>query len=146
MKRRGGSGRFERTLTERICEHAACGKQFLPRSSTQRFCGKPCMYAARRGAWSGTANPRFRGGLSQNKTTGRWLIVCRDYSLVLFYRAVMEAHLRRHLRSVEIVHHINGDPTDDRLENLELTTRSEHVEMHRAELNAARGNESELVA
>lgn len=145
MKRRGGSGRFERTLTERPCENPECGKQFRPRSSTQRFCGKPCMYAVRRGTWTRESNPMFRGGLSQNKE-GRCLIVCRDYSLVFFYRAVMEAHLKRHLRSDEIVHHINGDPTDDRLENLQLTTRSEHVEIHRAELDAARGVESAVAA
>lgn len=88
----------------------------------------------------GENNPRFRGGLSQN-SEGRWLIICRDYSLVYFYRAVMEAHLKRHLQPDEIVHHRNGDPTDDRLENLELTTRSEHVEIHRAELEAARESE-----
>ncbi len=40
---------------------------------------------------------------------------------------VMEAYLGRYLLPEEEVHHTNGVITDDRLENLELTTHSEHA-------------------
>lgn len=42
------------------------------------------------------------------------------------HRAVLEAHLGRPLRRGEHVHHRNGDPLDNRPENLEALTAAEH--------------------
>lgn len=50
---------------------------------------------------------------------------------VLRYRLVIEHHLGRFLRKGEIVHHVNGDPTDDRLENLQICDRSSHAKTHK---------------
>lgn len=42
----------------------------------------------------------------------------------------MEQKIGRKLRSDEVVHHINGDKTDNRIENLELISNSEHTSLH----------------
>lgn len=46
------------------------------------------------------------------------------------HRVIMEEHLGRILGYNEVVHHINGDDKDNRLENLQLMSRSEHTKMH----------------
>jgi HNH endonuclease len=45
-------------------------------------------------------------------------------------RIIMSKKLGRLLLSEEIVHHINGDPKDNREENLLLVNRAEHKKIH----------------
>ena len=46
------------------------------------------------------------------------------------HRHIMEIELGRKLKSSEIVHHINHNKLDNRLENLMVVTRAEHVRLH----------------
>jgi len=45
-------------------------------------------------------------------------------------RMKMERHLRRTLRTNEHVHHIDGDYTNNRLDNLEVLPAKEHARLH----------------
>lgn len=46
------------------------------------------------------------------------------------HRCVMEKYLKRKLKDNEVVHHINGDKSDNRIENLQVMTLSEHSSLH----------------
>lgn len=44
---------------------------------------------------------------------------------------IMENHLKRKLNKNEVIHHINGNRSDNRIDNLSVMTRSEHTRYHR---------------
>lgn len=116
-------------VVKRICSN--CKKEFDTyacydnRNRKHRFCCKKCEaefrnYKNTREKWCG-------GHIG--KTTG-YLYIRIDGKDVGEHILVMEKAIGRRLKKDEVVHHINGIKTDNRIENLQLMANSEHVSMH----------------
>lgn len=84
----------------------------------------------------GKNNPNWRGGRTID-SNGYILIrkpshpFANHHGYVFEHRLVMEKHLGRYLLQEEVVHHINGIPDDNRIENLELFKNNNiHISFH----------------
>lgn len=121
-----------------------CRKKFYCEKgliSKARYCSRSCQGAwmAKTGGRKAWSNGHWKGGLSDS-SHGYRMLTSGVYSekFKLHHRFVMEKYLGRDLDSSEIVHHINGNKKDNRIENLEIMTRAEHMNHHRDEKSRAR--------
>ena len=54
------------------------------------------------------------------------------------HRIIMENHIGRKLKSKEIIHHINENKRDNRIGNLQIVSRAEHIRIHKPRLKLAK--------
>lgn len=59
-----------------------------------------------------------------------YIVICIDGVRKYQHRDIMEKHIGRSLEEDELVHHINHDRKDNRIENLQLVKKSEHSKIH----------------
>lgn len=135
-----------RWIKERIRKCEVCENNFSIDKGWQRkkrFCSNKCRTAHRR------ISPRkrdcqighvtnYKDGYKQIKVSGRgW---------VPEHRYLVEQSIGRLLEKTEFIHHRNGDPQDNRIENLQIVSQSEHARLHyEAELIGLRVMTGEIV-
>ena len=79
----------------------------------------------------GKDHPSWKGGFQiDRKGYVRLYAPERKNRYVLEHISIMETHIGRKLLRSECVHHRNHNPTDNRLENLELMSLSQHSRLH----------------
>lgn len=88
----------------------------------------------REGKFKGINNNNWKGGRLEHGD-GYIMIYSPDHPNVnksgymLEHRLVMEKHIKRFLLSTEEVHHINGIKNDNRIENLQILSKSIHAKL-----------------
>jgi hypothetical protein len=135
-----------RKYPEKKC--LTCGIN-IPRKhiKTAKTCSMKCFSSyAKLNFPKGEKHHRFKG--EEYSAGGGYLRTYKFYSSRKRYnsihRIVMEEHLGRPLSNKEVVHHINGDKSDNRLENLEVLSISAHTRLHCEELLKKRWNKPSL--
>ena len=85
---------------------------------------------------SGSNHPSWKGG---RRKSGKYIMIlqhshpfCDVSGYIMEHRLVMEKHLGRYLQKEELVHHIDGNPTNNDIKNLKLfISWSSHMKFHR---------------
>jgi len=82
-------------------------------------------------------NPFFRSTRAKGEGTIRekdgYKITAKNHKAVYEHRAIMENHLGRSLAQGEIVHHKDGNTSNNSIDNLLLTDRHIHMSFHKTE-------------
>src|SRR3990167_317123 len=112
-------------MINRLC--LICNKSFKVKPSiVRKGFGNYCSIICKGKSYIGNGNPKWKGGRVIERNRGYVLIYNPTHPFhdkdgyVREHRLVMEGMVGRYLVPKEVVHHINGDKSDNTKENLQL--------------------------
>ena len=115
--------------TRWICK-CKCGRMFSARLDNAKTCIKKCKLCSRRKIRIVNKDGYYERAVSNHPFAHR--------GYVEEHRIIMEIHIGRFVKPEEIIHHMNGNKLDNRIENLELTTRAEHCKLHSKDIHGTK--------
>lgn len=126
-------GRRNRLHEDKECPE--CGATFKPRRASSKYCSRQCRWV--------------NNGKNQKTVTESWWIDGKGYKggfvrikgkkvRKRYHRWLIEQLLGLELPPNIVVHHVNGDKLDNRIENLKVMGFGAHTKHHSA-IRKARG-------
>jgi hypothetical protein len=122
-------------LCSLVCKYKETAQRQSKKFKTKNPIHSPAvikkMVAVRRanGSYvSGKKHPQYKNGYWFERG---YKIIVVSGKRISEHRHIMEQHLGRKLTTNEVVHHINENKLDNRLENLQLMTRAQHMKHHK---------------
>jgi len=92
-------------------------------SHLSKFCNRLCF----KQWFIKSNNPMWKGGTTFHRGY-RYIRINGKY--IREHRFIIEKHIGRSLMPFEVVHHINGNKLDNRIENLEILNINDHHKKH----------------
>ena len=121
-------------MTPTTCAECGAMIERLPSQIKERnFCDRRCLGRYRSKHYVGDRAANWRGGIRYDRD--RVMVYAPDnpmanaHGYVYRYRIVAAELIGRPLAPEEIVHHLDGDETNDDPENLTVITQSEHARL-----------------
>jgi len=132
-------GKHMETSKATFIDCATCGKsfkitKFRIKNSENNYCSYKCSGQRDK---TGSKNPRWKDGKIK-RTDGRVAIYAPTHpdavlyggTHILEYRLIAEKKIGRRLKPDEIVHHKDGNPKNNDLDNLEAMLQRDHAKIH----------------
>jgi predicted transcriptional regulator len=131
-KNKHGDLLFIRRFGYGVCNY--CGVEFLRKRKEQKFCSLNCSAKYRKKFINipeslNSASRKLDKNIGYVRIYAPFHKEANSWGYVYEHRIVMENALGRCLKDNEIVHHINGNRNDNRVENLLVMDRVEHSKL-----------------